>query len=282
MAIQGEDITFTYTYGGRPVLQGISLDIKAGELVAILGANGSGKSTLVKQFNGLLPLQQGELKVWNLDVSDPKVLWELRRVCGMVFQNPDNQFVSSVVKEDLAFGPLNYQVPEEEIPERIAAALRAVGMEGSEERAPHTLSGGQKQRIALAGVLTMDPDLIIFDEATSMLDPEGRKEVLFYLKQLHDKGKTIIMITHYVEETVDADRIFLMKDGEILRSGSPEDILTDAPLLHQAGLMPPMAVQMYLDLAKTGVHLNRCPLTNDQLVEEIIKYHHGRSSCPLK
>lgn len=272
-AVTGKQISFTYEYDGvsNPVLEDISIEIEAGEFIAVLGANGCGKSTLVRLLNGLLPLEKGELKVWNLDVRQESQLWELRRMCGMVFQNPDNQFVSSIVEEDVAFGLRNYDTPEEEIPERVSRALSLVGMQEYERYSPHMLSGGQKQRVAMAGVLAMEPEILIFDEATSMLDPQGRREVLACLKRLHEMGKTIVMITHYVEEALGADRIFLMKKGRLLRSGSPREILTDRELLTEAGLTAPLAVRIYDDLKDSGILLGRCPLTNEELVEELCR-----------
>lgn len=272
-AVTGKQIFFTYEYDdvSNPVLEDISIEIEAGEFVAILGANGCGKSTLVRLLNGLLLLEKGELKVWNLDPRQESRLWELRRLCGMVFQNPDNQFVSSIVEEDVAFGLRNYDTPEEEIPERVGRALSLVGMQEYERYSPHMLSGGQKQRVAMAGVLAMEPEIPIFDEATSMLDPQGRREVLACLKQLHEMGKTILMITHYVEEVLDADRIFLMQKGKLLKSGSPREILTDRELLTQAELIPPLAVRIYYDLKDSGILLDRCPLTNEELVEELCR-----------
>lgn len=271
--ITGNKISFTYDYSEKDnlALTDVSFEICEGEFVALLGANGCGKSTLVKHINAILPLQKGELKVWNIDASKEENIWKLRRLCGMVFQNPDNQFVSSIVEEDVAFGLQNYDTPKKEIPQKVDEALSIVGMEGFKRRSPNTLSGGQKQRIAMAGVLAIEPDIIVFDEATSMLDPEGRSEVLMYLKKLHSMGKTIIMITHYVEETIDADRIFVMKNGCILKSGHPQEILTDVKLLKEAKLAPPVSVQLYYDLLDSGIRLNVCPLTNDELVEELCR-----------
>lgn len=272
-AIIGKQIFFTYEDDGvsSPVLEDVSLEIEAGEFIAVLGANGSGKSTLVRLLNGLLPLEKGELKVWNLDPRQESRLWELRRLCGMVFQNPDNQFVSPIVEEDVAFGLRNYDTPEDEIPERVGRALSLVGMRGYERYSPHMLSGGQKQRVAMAGVLAMEPEILIFDEATSMLDPQGRREVLACLRQIHGMGKTILMITHYVEEALDADRIFLMQGGKLRKSGCPREILTDRGLLAEAGLVPPLAARIYFDLKDSGILLDRCPLTNEELVEELCR-----------
>lgn len=270
-AVIGKHISFQYDFhiNKKPILNDISFEIKKGEFIVILGANGSGKSTLVKHFNAILPVQQGELSLFHIDVTNEEHIWKLRKMCGMVFQNPDNQFVSTIVEEDVAFGLRNYDIPEEEISKKVKNALSIVEMDGYQRRSPHTLSGGQKQRVAMAGILAMEPDIIIFDEATAVLDPRGREEVLTYLKKIHKIGKTIIMITHYVEEAVDADCIWLMKEGVILKKGSPYDILTDVHLLTQAKLMPPLNVQIYYDLLENGIQLSHIPLTNEQLVEEL-------------
>ena len=272
IAICGADICFSYDMSAELALDGINICINSGEFVAILGHNGCGKSTLAKHCNALLPLQHGTLMVLGIDVENEDDIWKLRRRCGMIFQNPDNQFVSTLVEEDIAFGLENYEVPRHEIPQRVHRALQLVGMEGYEKRAPQTLSGGQKQRVALAGVLALEPEILLFDEATSMLDPEGRHEVLKTIDHLHRKEhKTILMISHNVEEAVFADRILIMHHGKILASGAPADILTDLNLLNEAGLAPPTAVQCYYDLKKSGILLRRCPLTNEDLVEELCR-----------
>lgn len=272
--IDGKNIYFSYDFDGRaiPALRNAGLSVRQGELAAVIGRNGSGKSTLARLFDALLPMQQGELHVGGIDVRGEKDLWKLRRLCGMVFQNPDNQFVSSVVEEDVAFGLENYDVPEEEIPGRVRNALSMTGMDGFEQRALRTLSGGQKQRAALSGVLALEPEVIVFDEATAMLDPDGRREVLSIMERLRRAGKTVVMITHYVEETVSADQILLMDGGAVLKTGTPREILTDRVLLKQAGLLPPVPVRLYYDLRDSGVELPRCPLTNEELAEIL---------CPL-
>lgn len=268
--VEGKNICFSYDLGDTSfALQDVDINIDQGEFVAILGCNGSGKSTLVKHFNALLQLQQGELSVAQIDVRNEKDVWLLRRICGMVFQNPDNQFVSSAVDEDIAFGLENYEVPRHEIPSQVQSALELVEMDGYEKRAPNTLSGGQKQRVALAGVLALEPDIIIFDEATAMLDPGGRQEVVNIMRKLHRAGKTIIAITHYVEEAVTADKIILMHKGRVLSCGKPKAILANLELMNEAEMMAPMPVRLYYDLRQSGVHLNHCPLTDEELVEEI-------------
>jgi len=272
--IIGADLCFSYDFDGRLslALDGLGIDVKKGELLALLGPNGSGKSTLARHFNALLPLQKGALTVAGVEAGDESEIWRLRRLCGLVFQNPDNQFVSSVVEEDVAFGLENYEVEREAIPGRVASALRLVGLEGYEKRSPQTLSGGQKQRLALAGVLALEPDIIVFDEVTAMLDPESRLEILQAIKRLPgETGKTVIMITHYVEEAVSADRVGLMRKGRIIGCGGPREILTDMELMKSAGLLPPVPVRLYHDLKAAGIHLKSCPLTNEELVDEICR-----------
>lgn len=279
MMIQAENIIFSYASDGKRkrALRGLSFHVHRGEYAVILGHNGCGKSTLLRHLNALLPLQSGELTVAGIDASDPAEIWKLRRRVGMVFQNPDNQFVSSIVGEDVAFGLENYQVPRDEIPERVSAALRAVGMEGFEKRAPHTLSGGQKQRAALAGVLALEPEILLFDEVTSMLDPEGRAEVLSAMRRLHEDGKTVVAVTHYIEEAVQADTVWLMHDGKMLAHGSPREMLTQPELLAQTGLEPPVPVRLYYDLLNAGFELPYCPLTNKEFAEELCRSQYGTS-----
>lgn len=207
--IKGSRLGFSYFWDGEsiPVFEQANIELKEGEWTALLGCNGCGKSTLVRLMSGLLPLQDGNLSVNGINAGNPANKWELCRTCGMVFQNPDNQFVSSVLEEDIAFGLENAQVPEREVTSKVKAALELVGLEGYEKRSPSSLSGGQKQRAALAGVLALNPEILIFDEATSMLDPKGRREVLAEMKKLRDCGKTVVMITHDVEEAVLADQV---------------------------------------------------------------------------
>lgn len=279
--IKGSRLGFSYFWDGEsiPVFEQANIELKEGEWTALLGCNGCGKSTLVRLMNGLLPLQDGNLSVNGINAGNPANKWELCRTCGMVFQNPDNQFVSSVLEEDIAFGLGNAQVPEREVTSKVKAALELVGLEGYEKRSPSSLSGGQKQRAALAGVLALNPEILIFDEATSMLDPKGRREVLAEMKKLRDCGKTVVMITHDVEEAVLADQVILMgrpngqKDpNTVLAQGSVREILTDSRLLIQAGIVPPMAVRMYEDLKLAGIELNRCPLTKEELAEALCRW----------
>ncbi len=279
--IKGSRLGFSYFWDGEsiPVFEQANIELKDGEWTAILGRNGCGKSTLVRLMNGLLQLQDGNLSVNGINAGNLANKWELCRICGMVFQNPDNQFVSSVLEEDIAFGLENAQVPEREVTSKVKAALELVGLEGYEKRSPSSLSGGQKQRAALAGVLALNPEILIFDEATSMLDPKGRREVLAEMKKLRDCGKTVVMITHDVEEAVLADQVILMgrpngqKDpNTVLAQGSVREILTDSRLLIQAGIVPPMAVRMYEDLKLAGIELNRCPLTKEELAEALCRW----------
>ena len=279
--IKGSRLGFSYFWDGEsiPVFEQANIELKEGEWTAILGRNGCGKSTLVRLMNGLLPLQNGNLFVNGINAGNPANKWELCKICGMVFQNPDNQFVSSVLEEDIAFGLENAQVPEQEVTSKVKAALELVGLEGYEKRSPSSLSGGQKQRAALAGVLALNPEILIFDEATSMLDPKGRREVLAEMKKLRDCGKTVVMITHDVEEAVLADQVILMgcpngqkNPNTVLAQGSVREILTDSRLLIQAGIVPPMAVRMYEDLKLAGIELNRCPLTKEELAEALCRW----------
>ncbi len=254
-------------------LDGVSLTVQPGEMLAILGRNGSGKTTLARHLNVLVPIQEGELTVAGLDARQQSNVWKIRRTCGMVFQNPDNQFVSSVVEEDLAFGPENYGESGDAVAERVRRVLEAVGMSGFERRSPHLLSGGQKQRIAIAGVLALDPQVLILDEATAMLDPQGRQEVLEILRRLRDGGeKTLVMITHYAEEAAMAHRVAVMEGGKLLGEGPPRQVLADRELLDRAGLLPPMAVRAFYDLEREGIRLPACPLTMEELVDML---------CPL-
>ncbi len=277
--IHAENISFTYNCEDsvKKALCDISFDINKGEFIAILGSNGSGKSTLAKHLNAILELQSGNLTVADLGVSDQKNLWQLRRTCGMVFQNPDNQFISTVVEEDIAFGLRNFNTDTKNIPDKVNEALSIVDMDGCNKRSPSELSGGQKQRIAMAGVLAVEPDIVIFDEATSMLDPKGRLEIISYLHKLHNAGKTVIMITHYCEEAVSCDRVFILKEGMLIGQGSPREILTDTDMLKNASLSAPMSVNFYYDLQKRGIKLPRCPLTMNELAEEICQLNQKTS-----
>lgn len=257
--IEAKDISFSYE--NKCVLSHVSFSAAEGDFIAVIGCNGSGKSTLALLLDALVPFGEGSLTVANIDVHDEKKVDELRQKCGIVFQNPENQFVSPIVEEDIAFGLVNYNVPEEEITKKVTDALALVGMSGMEKRAINTLSGGQKQRIAIAGVLAINPSIIVFDEATSMLDPSGRSEVMEIITTLHKKGKTIFMITHFVDETVNADKVLVMKDGELLSYCSPREVFGNKALLERAGIFPPVPVRLFNDLGLEG----EVPLTVDEL-----------------
>ncbi len=287
MMIDGKHLTFRYENPGikaekYAALGDVNFFAESGSFIAVLGENGCGKTTLAKQFNVLLPHQEGSLKISGLDVSDPENLWEIRRKCGMVFQNPDNQFVSSVVNEDVAFGLENYNVPRGEIQTRVKNALQTVAMQNFEFSSPQKLSGGQKQRIAIAGILAVEPDLIIFDESTSMLDMKCRGEVMKTILALHKSGhRTIILITHYLDEAAFADRVVLMKAGKIFAEGIPQKILTDPVLLQEAGLIPEFPVRICKEMEKSGIKFGKCPLTIEEAADQITALFENRA-LPLQ
>lgn len=265
--LTGCQLSFSYDgEDGEEALRDVSLTLKKGELAALLGANGCGKTTLVHLLSTLLPLQKGNLTVAGMS-AEPGNHYEILRQCGMVFQNPENQFVSTELREDVAFAPENYRLPREEVDRRVEKALKSVGMEAFQNRAPESLSGGEKQKAALAGVLAMEPELLLFDEATTMLDPVGRQEMLLRMRELAAEGKAVLMVTHRTEEAVLADRVFLMKEGTVIAEGSPREVLTDLALLREAGVAAPVPVRLYHDLKKQGVLLPGCPLTGEELAE---------------
>jgi len=253
-------------------LNGVNLQVAQGEFVVIIGHNGSGKSTFAKLINALYLPTDGHLYVAGIDTLEEARLFDIRKNVGMVFQNPDNQLVATVVEEDVAFGPENLGVPQGEIVERVKEALGAVNMLKYKKRAPHMLSGGQKQRVAIAGALAMHPRLIVLDEATAMLDPHGRREVLEIVKKLNrEMGMTILFITHYMEEAVGADRVIVLSDGLVLREGRPEEVFYDKAVLGQAALLPPFAAAMAEELREAGVPLEKRCITTEELVEEICR-----------
>lgn len=244
----------SYAFGDYKALNGLSLNINQGDYVAIAGKNGSGKSTLARHINALLRPQAGSVVTFGLDTSQDDKVIEIRRNAGMVFQNPDNQIVASVIEEDVAFGPENLGIPPAEIRERVDSALKTVGMYEHRKRAPHMLSGGQKQRVAIAGVLAMKPRLIVFDEPTSMLDPSGRKAVLNAIEKLHDEGITIIHITHWMEEAALADRIIVVNDGKAVLEGTPHQVFNrHASELETYGLELPPLMKIAQELRKLGI-----------------------------
>lgn len=243
-----------FSYGEKEALQGVNLQIQQGEYVAIVGRNGSGKSTLARHINALHLPKEGKVYVFSLDTQEEKNVIEIRRRAGMVFQNPDNQIVASIVEEDCAFGPENLGIPPLEIRERVTQALETVGMSGYELRAPHMLSGGQKQRVAIAGVLAMHPDMILFDESTSMLDPQGRQAVIASMQMLHDEGITIVNITHNMDEAALCDRVIVMQEGKVALSGTPQELfLTHADEISALGLELPPLVKIANELKQQGI-----------------------------
>lgn len=255
-------------------LDDVSLSIGRGEFVAIIGTNGSGKSTLAKHFNVLLQPTEGTVTVCGFNTLDDEHIWNIRQHVGMVFQNPDNQIVAAVVEEDVAFGPENLGVPSAEIRKRVDDALAAVNMTEYAEHGPHLLSGGQKQRIAIAGVLAMKPDCIVLDEPTAMLDPKGRLEVLETIHRLNkEEGITIVIITHFMEEAVTADRVVVMKNGVKLQEGTPREIFTQVDTLKDLGLDVPVAAEVASKLIQKGVDISNDIITNDELGDALTTYY---------
>ena len=254
-AVHFENVKYSYTENGkRFAVNGVTLSIEEGEFVAVLGRNGSGKSTLAKLINALLTPVSGMVEVFGMDTSDNKKTFEIRKNAGMVFQNPDNQMVASIVEDDVAFGPENIGVPREEIGERIGFALKAVGMEEYRTSTPTRLSGGQKQRIAIAGVLAIKPKIMILDESTAMLDPKGRREVMDVVKRLNkEENMTVILITHFMDEALEADRAIVMNQGEIVMQGTPEEIFRRSDELEIYNLALPRAAAIAKKLSAGGM-----------------------------
>ena len=274
--IEAENLTFTYpAEEGReahPALQGVSLTVEKGSFTVVLGHNGSGKSTLAKHMNAVLLPDGGTVYVEGMDTRDEQLLLEIRRRVGMVFQNPDNQIVANVVEEDVAFAPENLGVPTAEIRRRVDDALAAVGMADYARHAPHLLSGGQKQRVAIAGVIAMEPECIVLDEATAMLDPAGRREVLESVKALNrDKGITVVLITHHMAEALDADRVVVMNGGTVALDGTPREVFAQTDTLHEMGLASPDTVELLALLKKDGLAVSLDALSVEECAEEIIK-----------
>lgn len=258
-------------------LRDVSVQIKRGEFVAVIGTNGSGKSTFAKHLNALLLPTEGDVLVDGISVRDEARVWDIRSRVGMVFQNPDNQIVAAVVEEDVAFGPENLGVPREELQERVDAALAAVDMTAYRKHAPHMLSGGQKQRVAIAGVLAMQPECIVLDEPTAMLDPRGREEVMRTVQALHDeRGMTVVYITHFMEEAAQADRILVMIKGELVMDGTPREIFSDVARLKELGLDVPVASEVAHDLRAAGLPLREDIITDEELGEALCQYKSKR------
>ena len=272
--IECRNLIFKYTAGENQeekiAINDVNLQIKEGEFIAILGHNGSGKSTMAKHMNALLIPTEGKMLVNKMDTSDMNNLWNIRETAGMVFQNPDNQLVATIVEEDVAFGPENLGVPPEEIRKRVDEALERVGMSEYKRHAPHLLSGGQKQRIAIAGILAMKPKCIIFDEPTAMLDPSGRKEVLDTIIDLNrNYGITVILITHYMDEAAKADRIVVMDKGKLILDGKPRDVFSNVEKMKSIGLDVPQVTELSYELQKAGINIDTRILDVNEMVNAI-------------
>lgn len=274
--IEIKDLVLEYLHeeGKLPVqaLKGINLNIKKGSFTAILGQNGSGKSTLAKCLNGLMLPTSGNVLVNGMDTASDETIWELRQTAGMVFQNPDNQLVSSTVEDDVAFGPENVGIAPDEIRKRVDRALKAVDMWEYRRKAPHLLSGGQKQRVAIAGVVAMRPECIIFDEPTAMLDPKGRSEIMNIIGELHSEGITVILITHFMEEATLADRIIVLEDGNIKIDGTPREVFTKIDEIKKAGLQLPLAAELAHGLRNEGINVPEDVITEEEMVRYICQF----------
>ena len=282
MAVMIETKDLTYTYPAPegetnpPALRGVSVTIEKGSFTVVLGHNGSGKSTFAKHLNAVLLPGGGTVYVDGMDTRDESLLLEIRRRTGMVFQNPDNQIVANVVEEDVAFGPENLGVPTAEIRRRVDDALAAVGMEQFARHAPHLLSGGQKQRIAIAGILAMEPECIVLDEATAMLDPAGRREVIDTVRRLNrERGITVVLITHHMAEAESADRVIVMNDGQVAMDGAPHDVFAQVDRLHELGLAAPDTVELLHLLREAGIDVPLTGLTVDECADTICRAFGG-------
>ena len=265
-----QHLSFRFSEDSPEVLKDINLNIESGDFVAVLGRNGSGKSTLARQMNGLLQPTSGTVKILGMDTQDESKLWEIRQNLGLVFQNPDNQIVATVVEDDVAFGPENLGVLPAEIRHRVDWALKTVGMYEHRFKAPHLLSGGQKQRVAIAGVLAMKPKCIVFDEPTAMLDPVGREEVLSTIQKINrDERITIILITHNMDEAALAKRAIVMDAGRIVADAAPIDIFRDIPLMEKCGLEVPDTVALMEGLRKRGYPVSDLPLSADTCIQAL-------------
>ena len=280
--IRAEKLVFEYdkrdedgnVIGSRRAIDGVDIDIPQGSFVAVLGHNGSGKSTLAKHMNAILVPTDGTMWVDGKDTKDLEKLWEIRQSAGMVFQNPDNQIIGTVVEEDVGFGPENLGVPTKEIWKRVEDSLRAVGMLDRRKDSPNKLSGGQKQSVAIAGVIAMEPKCIVLDEPTAMLDPNGRKEVISAVEKLRrEKNVTVILITHYMEEVVDADQVFVMDDGRIVMHGTPREIFSRVDELKKYRMDVPQVTMLADELIRRGVDLPKGILRREELVEALCRLH---------
>ena len=255
----------------RYAVDGVSMDLHRGEFVAVLGANGCGKSTLAKHLNAILLPETGTVLVEGMDTRNEEHLYDIRQKVGMVFQNPDNQIVATIVEEDVAFAPENLGVPPAEIRTRIDEAMKLAGIYEKRDAAPYKLSGGQKQRVAIAGVIAMRPDCLVLDEATAMLDPHGRAQVMRTIRQLREAGITIVSITHYMEEAAQADRVLVMSRGRVVMEGTPEEIFSQTERLHGYHLDVPQAAELRDELVKAGIPMPENVITPDRCAEELFQ-----------
>lgn len=270
-----DHVTYQYDQGGKTAVKDVTLSIGRGEFVALLGHNGSGKSTIAKLLNGLYTPTKGTVRVSGMDTSDSKLIWEIRRRAGMVFQNPDNQIVATRVRDDVAFGLENIGMPSDEMPGRIDQALSDVGMTAFADRAPHLLSGGQKQRVAIAGILAMQPEALILDEATAMLDPSGRKDVLDIVKRLNSElGITVVWITHFMEEATQADRVVVMHEGTIVMDGTPRQVFAQTKTIRAYWLDVPPMTSLAENLRERGVPFSGDVLSVNDMVTEVLRLAH--------
>ncbi|MDU2499581.1 energy-coupling factor transporter ATPase [Finegoldia magna] len=267
--IEIKNLSFQYESSSKKVLKNLNIDIKEGEFVCVLGHNGSGKSTLAKLINAQYIPTEGDILVGNMNTKDDDSLWDIREMCGMVFQNPDNQLVATIVEEDVAFGPENLGVPREELRKRVDECLELVGMSEYKRHSPALLSGGQKQRIAIAGILSMNPKCLLMDEPTAMLDPQGRKDILDTVLKLREMGKTIIHITHYMEECVNADRIIVINEGDVVLEGTPREVFSNVEQMKEIGLDVPEPTEISYLLNKSNINVRADVLTVDELVEAL-------------
>ena len=274
--IKFENVHYTYPGDQLESLCGVSLEIQEGSFVAVLGHNGSGKSTLAKHMNAILTPTEGKVTVCGIDSADEERLIQLRRNVGMVFQNPDNQIVANVVEDDVAFAPENLGVEPKEIRRRVDEALKQVGMYEKRQHAPHLLSGGQKQRVAIAGVIAMEPKIIVLDEPTAMLDPIGREEVISTITRLcREKGMTVVLITHHMDECVGADRLIVMSNGSVVADGLPAEVFADIDLMEREGLAVPETTRLLYDLKQRGMDLPLTALDVDACAKEIVEKLRG-------
>lgn len=270
--IKIENLHYTYPGDDAESLKGVSLEIERGSFVAVLGHNGSGKSTLAKHLNAILLPTEGKVLIDGIDTADENNLLKIRSTVGMVFQNPDNQIVANVVEDDVAFAPENLGVAPAEIRERVDNALKAVDMYEFRLHAPHLLSGGQKQRVAIAGVIAMQPEVIVLDEPTAMLDPKGRREVIDTVTKLcREKGITIVLITHHMSECIDADRLIVMSNGDVVADGTPQEVFSQVELMHSEGLAVPATTELMWQLNKKGFNLPLTALGIADCAEQIAK-----------